>query len=381
MDLSFTPEQIALRSEIVKFARRELSAGLAEREREQEFSREWWRKCAEMGIHGLPFPREYGGSGADIVTTMLAMEGLGYGCKDSGLIFAINAQMWAVQTPIWNFGTEQQKQKYLPRLCSGESIGAHGMSEPGSGSDSSSLATTAVRRGDRWILNGTKTFVTNAPIADVFVVFATVDPAKGFMGVTGFVVDKGARGFRVGQPIEKMGLKTSPMAELVFEDCEVPLNALLGREGGGTEVFSSSMEWERGCLLASHLGAMERQLETCIEYAKTRKQFNRPIGKFQSVANMIVDMKVRMETSRLILYKVGWLKSAQQEAVLDAAIAKLYLSEAWVQSCLDAIQIHGGYGYTTEYELERDLRDSVAGRIYSGTSEIQRNIIAARLGL
>ena len=381
MDLSFTAEQLALRGEIVKFARKELNAGIAERDRQHGFSRELWGKCAEMGIQGLPFPQEYGGSAADILTTMLAMEGLGYGCLDSGLIFAINAQMWAVQTPLWNFGTEEQKRRYLPRLCSGESIGAHAMSEPGSGSDSSALATTAVRRGDRWVLNGAKTFVTNAPIADVFVIFATTDRAKGFMGVTGFVVEKGAPGLKVGNPIEKMGLRTSPMAEVILEDCEIPLDGLLGREGGGAAVFSSSMEWERGCLLASYIGAMERQLETCIAYATSRRQFNRPIGKFQSVANKIVDMKVRLETSRLILYRVGWLKSAQQEAVMDAAIAKLHLSESWVQSCLDAIQIHGGYGYMTEFELERDLRDSIAGRIYSGTSEIQRNIIAAQLGL
>ncbi len=381
MDFSFTPEQLALRSEIVKFAQRELNAGLAKRDHDQVFSRECWGKCAALGIQGLPFPQEYGGSAADIVTTMLGMEGLGYGCRDGGLIFAINAQMWAVQMPIWNFGSEEQKRKYLPPLCRGDWIGAHGMSEPGSGSDSSGLATTAVRRADRWILNGTKTFVTNAPIANVFVVFATTDRSRGFMGITGFIVEKDAPGVRVGQPIEKMGLKTSPMAELILEDCEVPLDGLLGREGGGTQVFSSSMEWERGCLLASSLGAMERQLETCVEYARARKQFNRPIGKFQSVANKIVDMKVRLETSRLILYKLAWLKSAGEAALIDAAIAKLYLSESWVQSCLDAIQIHGGYGYMTEFELERDLRDSIAGRIYSGTSEIQRNIIAAQLGL
>ena len=381
MDLSFTPEQLALRGEVVRFAQRELNQGLSERDRDHSFSREGWKKCAAMGIQGLPFPKEYGGSEADVLTTMLAMEALGYGCRDGGLIFAINAQMWAVQMPIWNFGTEEQKRKYLPRLCGGDSIGAHGMSEPGSGSDSSALATTAVRRGDRWVLNGTKTFVTNAPIADLFVVFASTDRTRGFMGVTGFVLEKGTPGLRVGNPIEKMGLRTSPMAELIFEDCEIPLESLLGREGGGAGVFSASMEWERGCLLASTLGAMERQLETCVEYARTRKQFNRPIGKFQAVANKIVDMKVRMETSRLLLYKLAWLKSTGQEAVFESAIAKLYLSESWVQSCLDAIQIHGGYGYMTEFELERDLRDSIAGRIYSGTSEIQKNIIAAQLGL
>jgi hypothetical protein len=381
MDLSFTPEQLALRAEIVRFARAELGADLHALEREQALSMDGWKKCAAMGVHGLPFPGAYGGADADIMTTMLAMEALGYGCKDAGLIFAINAQMWAVQMPIHEFGTEAQKVRYLPGLIEGRLIGAHGMSEPGSGSDSSGLATTAEKRGDRWVLNGTKTFVTNAPIADVFVVFATTNPKLGFMGVTGFVIEKGTPGLRLSRPIEKMGLKTSPMSEVILEDCELPLDALLGREGGGANVFKSSMAWERGCLLASYIGAMERQLETCVEYAKARRQFNRPIGKFQSVANKLVDMKVRMETSRLILYKVGWLKSLGEDAVMDAAIAKLYLSESWVQSCLDAIQIHGGYGYMTEFELERDLRDAIGGRLYSGTSEIQRNVIAAQLGL
>lgn len=381
MDFAFTPEQLAIRDAVARFAAKDLNADLQQRDKEQRFSRENWEKCAAFGIHGMPFPQEYGGQDADILTTMLAMEGLGLSCKDSGLIFAINAQMWAVQMPIWKFGSPEQKQRYLPDLCGGATIGAHAMSEPGAGSDTAAIRTTAVKRGDRWVLNGAKTFVTNAPIADVFIIFATTNPAHGFMGVTGFIVDKGTPGLRVGNPLDKLGLKTSPMGEVFLDNCELPLDALLGAEGGGAAIFSASMEWERGCLLASYIGAMERQIQTCVEYARTRRQFNKSIGKFQSIANKIVDMKVRMETSRLALYKVAWLKSAGQDAVLDAAIAKLHLSECWVQSCIDAIQIHGGYGYMTEFEIERDLRDSIATRIYSGTSEIQRNIIAARLGL
>jgi alkylation response protein AidB-like acyl-CoA dehydrogenase len=379
MDFSFTPEQLALRDEIAKFARQELNEDLIAQDHDGVFSREKWLRCARFGIHGLPFPREYGGSEADVVTTMLAMEGLGLGCRDSGLIFGINAQMWAVQMPILVSGDDAQKRRWLPRLCSGELIGAHGMTEPGSGSDAMSLATTAVRRGDRYVLNGTKIFVTNAPVADVFVVFASTDPSVGFLGVSAFVVERGP-GLRTS-PIDKMGLRTNPMGEIVLEECEVPAENRIGSEGMGSKIFQSSMEWERACILASYVGAMEHQLETCIGYAKARRQFNRPIGKFQSVANRIVDMKVRLETSRLVLYRVAWLKQEEREAVMDAAIAKLYLSEAWVQSCLDAIQIHGGYGFTTEFGLERDLRDSIAGRIYSGTSEMQRNIIASRLGL
>jgi hypothetical protein len=329
----------------------------------------------------MPFPQEYGGINADILTTLLVMEALGYSCKDSGLIFGINAQMWSVQMPILGFGSEDQKSKYLPKLCSGEWIGAHGMTEPDSGSDAFALRTNAKLNDGYYILNGTKTFVTNAPDADVFIAFATVNKKLGFMGVTGFIIERDFPGFHVGKATDKMGLKTTQMAELVFEDCKVPIENRLGKEGSGAAVFNDSMEWERSCILASYIGGMERQLEACIKYAKERRQFNKPIGKFQSVANKIVDMKIRMETSRQILYKVAWLKKTKGQAVMDAAIAKLYLSEAWVKSCLDAIQIHGGYGFTTEYELERDLRDSIGGTLYSGTSEIQKNIIAHQLGL
>ncbi len=201
------------------------------------------------------------------------------------------------------------------------------------------------------------------------------------MGITAFILEKDFPGLSVGKEIKKMGLRTSLMAEVIMENCRVPVENRLGEEGMGAAIFNSSMEWERSCILGSNVGSMERQLEACIKYARERKQFNRSISKFQSVANKIVDMKVRLETSRLVLYKIAWLKQRGQDAVMDAALAKLYLSEAWVQSCLDAIQIHGGYGYTTEFEIERDLRDAISGKIYSGTSEIQRNIIARRLGL
>jgi alkylation response protein AidB-like acyl-CoA dehydrogenase len=381
MDFNFTEEQLSFRDEIVKFAQKELNNCLIERDKEALFSHEGWKKCAEFGIQGLPFPNQYGGSNADVITTMLAMEALGYGCKDSGLIFAVNAQMLSVQMPIWEFGTEIQKQKYLTKMCTGEFIGAHGMSEPNSGSDAFSLQTTAVKKDGKYILNGTKTFVSNAPMADLFLVFATTNKEFGFMGVTTFIIEKDFPGLSVGKVISKMGLRTSPMSEVILENCEVPVDNLLGKEGMGPRIFNSSMAWERSTILACYLGAMQRQIETCVRYTKERKQFNTPIGKFQSVANKIVDMKIRLETAKLMLYKVAWLKQQNKPAEMEAAIAKLYLSEAWVQSCLDAIQIHGGYGYSTEYEVERDLRDAIGGKIYSGTSEIQRNIISKNLGL
>jgi alkylation response protein AidB-like acyl-CoA dehydrogenase len=268
----------------------------------------------------------------------------------------------------------------LPGLVSG-GLGLHAMTEPGSGSDAYSLKTRAEKKGDRYILNGSKTFSSNAPDADVTIVFANLDPSLGANGVTAFLVDKGTPGFTVGRKLHKMGLRTSPMAEIALQDCEIPLSNLLGKEFGGQAVFTSSMEWERICILASHLGAMQRIMETCVKYAKERKQFGEPIGKFSAIANKIADMDVRLETGRLALYKAAWLKAQGRHPLREAAIAKLYVSEACVQSCLEAIQIFGGYGYMTEYELERELRDAISGTIYSGTSEIQRVIISGYHGL
>jgi alkylation response protein AidB-like acyl-CoA dehydrogenase len=255
------------------------------------------------------------------------------------------------------------------------------MTEPDSGSDAYALRTRAERTGDGYVLNGSKTFVTSAPMADVAVIFATIDPSLGMWGITAFLVERGTPGLRIGRAIDKMGLRTSPMGEIFLEDCRVPAEARLGPEGAGARIFNSSMEWERSAILASHVGAMERQLEECLQYARERRQFGQPIGKFQSVANRIAEMKVRLETARLLLYKVAWLKQAGKPAVMEAAMAKLYLSECFVESSLDAVRIHGGYGYTTELEVERDLRDSIGGTLYSGTSDIQRNVIARLLGL
>ena len=381
MDFEFTEEQLEFKKSAIRFAQKALNDKVIERDRDAVFSRELWKKCAEFGIQGFSFPERYGGNNADILSTMLLMEGLGYGCKDSGLIFAINGQMWSVQMPILRFGSDAQKDKYLHKLCSGEWIGADSITEPDSGSDAYSLRTTARLDGKYYVLNGSKTFCTMAPMADVFVIFATVDKRKGFMGVTAFIVERGYAGFSVSKDIDKMGLRTAPFAELILEECKVPVENRLGKEGNGAAIFDDVIEWERSCILASLLGGMERQLERCVKYSKERKQFGKTIGKYQSIANKVVDMKVRMETAKLILYKVAWMKKAHGKATMEAAIAKLYLSESWIKSCLDAVQIHGGYGYTTEYELERDLRDSVAGTIYSGTSEIQKNIIARYLGL
>lgn len=380
MDFTWSDEQLALKRSIADFGVT-LNDGVIADDRSGTFPREKWKQCAEFGVLGLAVPEEFGGSGSDILTTMLAMETLGYACRDNGLLFALNAQMWAVQAPILRFGSREQKERYLTALVRGESIGSHAITEPGAGSDSFTMSATAERRGDHYVLNGTKTFASNAPIADVVLVFAATNRARGFMGITAFLVDKGTPGLTIGRPIEKMGLRTAPYSEVILEDCQVPARARLGNEGNGGTIFKHSMGWERACILASHVGAMQRQLETCVEYARTRHQFGQSIGKFQQVSSMIVDMRLRVETSRLLLYRAGWLRSRGKEAVEEVALAKLHLSECFVQSSLQAIQIHGGYGYSTEFEVERDLRDALGGRIYSGTSEIQREIIARQMGL
>lgn len=381
MDADWSSEQLALKKKITQFAQQELQGDLKTLDQQEVFNTEGWRKCGELGIQGLPIPQRYGGGGADILTTICALEALGYGCKDNGLIFAMNAHMWACEIPILTFGEEAQKARYLPKLCRGEWIGGHAASEPEAGSDVAHIQTTARREGDAYILNGRKLFVTNGPLADVLVVFATVDAAIGPKGITAFLVEKNTPGFKVQHQMSKMGLRTALMGDLTFTDCKVPVANRLGREGGGLSMFHHSMEWERGFILASAIGTMERVLEICLRYAKQRRQFGQPIGKFQLVADKMVEMKMRLETARALLHKVGRLKQQGKSAFMDAAMAKLYISEAWVQSCMDALQIHGGYGYLTEVELERELRDAIGSRLYSGTSEIQRQIIAQFMGL
>jgi alkylation response protein AidB-like acyl-CoA dehydrogenase len=382
MEFSWSREQLELRDAIVAFGREALPCDdLIARDRDERFERAYWTKCAEFGLVGLPFPPEYGGGGSDIMTTVLAMETLGYVARDAGLSFGISAQMWSVMMPIHRFGTEEQKRDYLARLCSGEWIGAHGMSEPGSGSDAFSLRTTARRDGDCYVLNGTKTFVSNAPVANMFIVFATIDRSLGALGLTAFIIERDTPGFRVGRPIEKMGLRTSPMAELILDDCRLPVRNRLGREGRGAGIFNDSMEWERTCILATCVGGMQRQLEEATRYVQEREQFGQAIGKFQAVQQKLVAMKMRLELGRLALYRAAWLKEQGQPSGDAAAIAKMYISDAWVQTCLDAIQIRGGYGYMTEYQVERDLRDAVGSTLYSGTTEIQKTLVARSLGL
>ena len=381
MDFAWSSSQRELFDAVVAFARKELGRELIQRDAQGTFDREGWTKCGQMGIPGLPVPEEYGGAGQDALTTVGALEHLGYACRDNGLTFSLNAHLWTAVMPLVAFGTEEQKRRFLPGLADGRLIGGNAMSEPQAGSDAYSLRTTAVQDGAHYVLNGSKIYVTNGPVADLLVVFATLDRARGAPAITAFLVQRDTPGMTVGRKLEKMGLRTSPMAELFFEDCRVPAENRLGREGAGTSLFTHSMNWERGCILATAVGSMRYLLERCIRFARERKQFGQAIGKFQLVATRIVDMQLRLTTARHLLYYGGWLRSQGKTAILEAAMAKLYLSEAWVQSCQDAIQIHGGAGYMVEYEVERELRDALGSRLYSGTNEIQRTLIASLLGL
>jgi alkylation response protein AidB-like acyl-CoA dehydrogenase len=382
MDFTLSEEQRLLAENIVRFAQKELNEGLRERDRLQEFPHDLWLKCGEMGLQGLPVPEEYGGAGCDPLSVAIALEAFGYGCRDGGLVFAVCAHLLACVVPIWKHGSEEQKRNLLPRLSNGTLIAVNGMTEPQTGSNAFAMTTKAVPDGGGFRLNGAKTFSSNGPIADIALVYALTDEKKGYHGgVTAFLVEKGTKGFSTGQKFEKLGLRTCPIGELVLEDAWVPASAVLGGVGGGATIFTQSMDWERACLGATHLGTMRRLLEESIQHARTRSQYGQVIGKFQAISHKIADMKVRLEASRLLAYRAASRLEKARDVSLDASIAKLFVSESLVQSALDAVQILGGYGFMADYEAERVLRDSVGSRLYSGTNEIQHNIIARWLGL
>ncbi len=382
MDFSYSEEQTALRDSIVRFARAELNHDLIERDRRGGFSRELWRKCAQMGLLGLPAPESEGGAGADPLTCAIALEALGYGCHDGGLVFSLCAHMLACVVPVWKHGNDAQRARYLTGLCDGSLVGAHAITEPDSGSDTFAMRLHAKAEQGGWRLNGSKTFISNGPEADVVVVFALTDADKRFHGgVTAFLVDRATPGFTAGKAFAKMGLRTSPVGELIFENAFVPDAAVLGAVGGGAAVFGTAMEWERALLVAAHVGTIERLLETSVKYARTRNQFGQAIGKFQAVAHKVANMKVQLEAARLLVYRTATRLTTSRSISLDASISKLFVSETLVQTALDAVQVHGGYGFMEEYEVERALRDAIGSTLYSGTSEMQRNIIGRWLGL
>ncbi|HYK09530.1 MAG TPA: acyl-CoA dehydrogenase family protein [Gemmatimonadales bacterium] len=381
MEFGWSAEDLAFAESVTAFAKKELVDDIARRDRAGEFPRELWRACGRFGIQGLPVPKEFGGRGLTALSTAHAMEALSAACPDAGFLFALSAQMWIVEMPITRVGSEEQKRRLLPGLCDGTLVGALAMSEPGSGSDAFSLQTRAEAVDGGYRLTGTKTFVSEGPVADVFVIFATIDPSLGLSGITPFLVERDRPGLHVGEPVPKMGLRTSPMSEISFSDCRIPAENRLGREGRGAQLFNDTMEWARSCILALAVGAMRRQLDASVKYAQERKQFGVAIGTYQSVQRRLVEMKVLLEGARMALYRAIWAKQEGKDAGSAAAIAKLVISEAWVQSGLHAVQVRGGYGYTESYGAERDLRDAVGSLLFAGTVDMQQNLIARALGL
>jgi alkylation response protein AidB-like acyl-CoA dehydrogenase len=354
---------------------------LADRDERCEFWLEGWRRAADFGIQSMVMPADVGGQGLDLVTAMLRFEGLGHGCDDGGLVFALSSQIWTLQMALNRFGSDEQRRRYLPGLAAGTEFGAFAISEPDSGSDAMALATTATRVAGGYRLDGRKAWVSLAPVCDVIMVFATSNPAVGRWGVTCFLVDPRLPGVQIGPNRPKMGMRTTPFADVVFDGCVIPESARVGAEGAGGSIFSTAMESERAFLLAGSIGHLERQIDDTVAYGISRKQFGQSIGAFQAVSHEIADMKVAHETARLMLYKAVALQASGAPSMMSAALAKLTASEAALAGAISSVRVHGARGYVSEYGVERSLRDSVGGVIYGGSSGIQKNIIARLLGL
>jgi alkylation response protein AidB-like acyl-CoA dehydrogenase len=357
------------------------SDGHIDRDRQGEFPVEQWKLVGDSGLLGLPFDTRWGGGGHDLLTTMYVLEGLGYGCRDSGLNFSVSTQIVSAGIPVHRFASDQLKERYLPGILSGATIGAHAITERKGGSDAVSMQTTATAQGDDFVLSGEKCFVSSAPVADLFVVYARTGAENSPFGITAFAVERDTPGLEVGEPIDKMGLRTSPFSNLTFDNCVVPRANVVGHVGRGFVVLDYVMKWEILCNFIISVGTMQFRMERCIDFARSRIQFGSPIGSFQLIASKIVEMKIGIDTARLWLYETAERFTEGMDVMVDIAIAKLLASETNLQSALDAVQIFGGRGYIAECALEKDLRDATGGTIYSGTSEVQRSKIARMLGV
>ena len=372
-----TADQESLRKMVQEFAQKEIAPRAAHYDHAEEFPWENIKIMAELGLMGLPVPEKYGGAEVDTVSYSLAIEEISKACAATGAILAVHTS--AGTMPIVAFGTEEQKQKYVPALAAGEKIGAFALTEPGAGSDASRVATTATLDGDHYVLNGTKCFITNGGVAETTVVFASVDKSKGVKGITAFIVEKGTPGFSVGKKEEKLGIRASNTTELVFENCRIPKANLLGKEGEGFKIAMVVLDNARIGIGAQAVGIAQAALDESVKYAKVREQFGKPITQQQAIAFMLADMAIKTETARQMVYHASALKDAGLPVGKEAAIAKTYAADISVQVALDAVQIMGGYGYSREYPVERLLRDSKITQIYEGTNQIQRVVIAGHI--
>jgi butyryl-CoA dehydrogenase len=380
MDFAFTEEQLIFRRAVYDYAVKHVAPFAEAADARSEFSFEAWKKLGDFGLLGLHYPAEYGGQESDVLTACLASEALGEAGVDGGLMLALGAHTYLCGDTILQYGTEEQKRRYLPKLASGEWIGCMGLTEPGAGSDAASIRTRAERRGDRFVLNGTKMFITNAPYAQVAVIFAVTDKEAGHFGISAFLVEKDTPGFRAGKKLNKLGVRSSATSELILEDVEIPAQNLLGQEGEGFLIALGALEWDRSALLAPLVGSMQKALNDSARYVLDRKQFGRPVADFQAVQRKIADIKVYVEAARLLVYRIAWNKDRGQPLNhLEASVAKLFVGDWGLQAASEAVQLHGGYGYIHEFPVERVFRDAKLAQIGGGTSEVQRMIISRLL--
>ena len=372
-----TEEQEILQKVVREFARKKVAPKAAEYDRTEEFPWDNITVMAELDLMGIPIPEKFGGAGLDTVSYMLTIEEISKACAATGAILAVHTS--AGTMPILLFGTEEQKQKYLPALASGKKIGAFALTEPGAGSDASRVATTAVRDGDFYILNGAKCFITNGGAAEIYTVFASMDKTKGTKGITAFIVEKGTPGFSIGKKEKKMGIRASSTTELIFENCQIPAENRLGEEGKGFKIAMMVLDGARIGIGSQALGIAQAAYEEALQYAKVREQFGKPIASLQAVSFMLADMAIQIEAARQLVYHTATLKDQGLPYGKEAAMAKTFASDTAVAVALDAIQIMGGYGYSREYPVERLFRDAKITQIYEGTNQIQRVVIASHI--
>jgi len=377
MEFGFTEEQMMFRDSVYRYAKKMIAPLVEEADLKSEFSMEVWKKLGAMGLLGLPFPEELGGSGADVVTCCLSGEALGHAGVDQGHLLALGAHTYLCADTIYKNATDEQKKKYIPKLASGEWIGCMGLTEPGSGSDAASMSTTAVKKGDKWIINGSKTFITNAPVCDVCVVYATIDKKLKHKGITAFIVEKGFKGFTTGEPFHKMGVRASTTSEVFLDNCEVPEENLLGEVGKGMEYVHETLSWDRSSLLSPFIGTLQFSIEECTRYSQERVQFDKPINQFQAIQHKLADLKIIKEAARMAVYRVAHDKDTGKPLNhMHTSIAKAVVGDWGIKAANEAVQIFGGYGFIHEYPVERFLRDVKIAQIGGGTSEVQRFIIS-----
>ncbi|UOR11227.1 acyl-CoA dehydrogenase [Halobacillus amylolyticus] len=373
MNFKLTEEQEMLRKMVRDFAKNEVEPTAAERDEEERFDREIFDKMAELGLTGIPWPEEYGGIGSDFVSYVIAVEELSRVCASTGV--TLSAHISLCSWPIYKFGNEEQKKTYLAQLASGEKLGAYALSEPGAGSDVSSMRTQAKLDGDHYVLNGNKVWITNGGVGDIYIVFAKTNPDAGSKGVSAFIVEKGTEGFTFGKKERKLGIRSSPTTELIFENCRIPKENLLGEEGQGFKIAMMTLDGGRNGIAAQALGIAQGALDESVNYAKEREQFGKPIAKHQGVSFKLADMATEIEAARLLTYQAAYLESEGQPYAKASAMAKLFAGDAAMRITVEAVQVHGGYGYTKDYPVERYMRDAKITQIYEGTNEIQRLVI------